>query len=67
MFIAVKEQRVIGAYSSFDEAYAATIKKENLGSFIIQHCTQDALEPSARFTWNGAINAVVCEGGSYGY
>jgi len=55
MFIVVKDQYVIGAFSSFDEAYAATIEKEDLGSFIIQHCTQDALEPSARFAWNNVV------------
>ena len=55
MFITVKDQRVIGAYSSFDEAYTATIEKDELGSFIIQHCTEDALEPSARFAWNNVI------------
>jgi|GEM_PF-1228775 len=55
MFIVIKDQCVIGAYSSFDEAYAATIKKEELGSFIIQHCTQDALKPSARFAWNNVV------------
>jgi len=55
MFIVVKDQCVIGAYSSFDEAYTATIEKEELGSFIIQHCTKDALEPSARFAWNNVV------------
>jgi len=55
MFIVVKDQYVIGAFSSFDEAYTATIEKEELGSFIIQHCTQDALDSSPRFAWNNVV------------
>ena len=54
-FVVIKDQRVISAYCSFDEAYTATIEKEDLGNFIIQHCTQNALEPSARFAWNNIV------------
>jgi hypothetical protein len=31
-FVVIKDQCVIGAYSSFDEAYIATTEKEELGS-----------------------------------
>jgi len=51
-FIVIKNQDVIASYDSFDEAYAATIKKEKLGDFIIQHCVAGALEPSAHFAWS---------------
>jgi len=52
MYIVIKNQCVIAAYSSFDEAYEKTIKLEVLGSFIIQQCTPEALSPTANFAWN---------------
>jgi len=51
-FVAIKDQKVIGVHDSFDDAYVETIKGEDLGSFIIQHCSSDALMPSANFAWN---------------
>lgn len=57
-YIVIKDERVIGAYGSFDEAYEETIKTERLGSFIIQHSTKDALSPSANFAWNNVTFAL---------
>lgn len=37
-FIAIKGQKVIGSYDSHGEALTETTKKEELGTFIIQHC-----------------------------
>lgn len=37
-FIVIKNQSVIGSYSSHHEAYDETIKTEELGTFLIQHC-----------------------------
>ena len=54
-YIVIKDQRVIASYDNFDEAYTETMKKEKLGSFIIQHCTPDALMPSAKFAWNNVV------------
>lgn len=54
-FIAIMDQQVVGKYNSFDEAYTASIEKYELGSFIIQHCIEDALEPSARFAWSNVV------------
>lgn len=38
-FIVLKNEKVIGAYSSHGEAYNETLKTEELGTFLIQHCT----------------------------
>jgi ABC-type Zn uptake system ZnuABC Zn-binding protein ZnuA len=37
-FVVIKNKAVIGAHGSFEEAYEETIKTEELGTFIIQHC-----------------------------
>ena len=37
-YIVLKDCRVIGSYDALDEAYKETIKKEALGTFIIQQC-----------------------------
>lgn len=37
-YLAIKDKRVIGAYSSFGEAVRKTAEKEPLGSFIVQLC-----------------------------
>ena len=39
--IVIKEQSVIGAYDSFEEAYESTIKTEELGTFLIQFCSKE--------------------------
>ena len=40
-FLVIKDQNVIGVYDSFDEAYSETVKKEKLGTFLIQLCRND--------------------------
>lgn len=40
-FLAIKDRQVIGAYQSYAEGVKKTSQKEELGTFIIQHCTQD--------------------------
>jgi hypothetical protein len=37
-FIVIKNNAVIGSYDSEGEAYIETLKKEELGTFLIQHC-----------------------------
>jgi hypothetical protein len=37
-FIVIKDNTVIGVYNSHTEAYNETIKVEELGTFLIQHC-----------------------------
>jgi len=41
-YIVIKEQSVIGEYDSFEEAYDNTIKTEELGTFLIQHCSEES-------------------------
>jgi len=38
-FVVVKNFKVIGSYSTFDAAIKETIKKEELGTFIVQKCS----------------------------
>lgn len=40
-FLAIKNQNVIGVYDTFDEALENTLKKETLGTFLIQECLAD--------------------------
>jgi len=40
-FIIIKDETVIEAYNSFDEAYQSAIKTEQLGTFLIQHCVEN--------------------------
>ena len=41
VFLAIKNQQVIGTYQSYAEGVKKTAQKEELGTFIVQHCTQD--------------------------
>lgn len=40
-FIAIKQQKVLGSYSSYAEAVKETQKTEELGTFIVQQCGPD--------------------------
>ncbi|MCL2628999.1 MAG: hypothetical protein FWD44_09955 [Oscillospiraceae bacterium] len=37
-FLAIKNEKVIGVYSSFDEAVDTTLLTEEIGTFIVQEC-----------------------------
>ena len=37
-FIVIKNDSVIGSYPSHSEAYHTTLKTEEIGTFLIQHC-----------------------------
>ena len=37
-FVAVKNQSILAAYDSFNDALDATLKTEELGTFLIQEC-----------------------------
>ncbi|MBD5100949.1 MAG: hypothetical protein HDT29_06865 [Clostridiales bacterium] len=41
-FIVIKDCEVLGAYDTFDDAYKTTIRSEQIGTFIIQHCSKSA-------------------------
>ena len=38
VYLAIKEQKVLGAYPSYAEAVHETEKTEPIGSFIVQYC-----------------------------
>lgn len=38
-FLVIIDQKVVGVYSSMDEAYFEAQKKYELGTFLIQKCT----------------------------
>ncbi|MDR0519302.1 MAG: hypothetical protein LBG82_04535 [Clostridiales Family XIII bacterium] len=40
-FLVIKNEKVIGAYNSFDDAFSETIKTEKLGTFLIQDCVSN--------------------------
>ncbi len=37
-FLVIKDQKIIGNYSSEIEAYSETVKNHELGTFLIQEC-----------------------------
>jgi len=37
-FVAVKNQNILGAYNTFNEALENTLKTDELGTFLIQEC-----------------------------
>jgi len=37
-FVVVKNQSVLGVYDNFMNAYETTLKKEEIGTFLIQEC-----------------------------
>ena len=51
-YIAIKEETVIGDYNSFEDAYNNLCEKEEIGTFIIQHCISEAEQYRMNFAWN---------------
>jgi hypothetical protein len=54
-FLVIKNEKVISAYNSFDDAFAETIKTEPLGTFLIQECVADTAELIKTFQGNVAF------------
>ena len=48
-FIVIKKDKIIGSYDSEAQAYADTIKKHKLGTFLIQLCLSDKEIPPQVF------------------
>ena len=48
-FIVIKNQNVIGAYGSEEDAYSTTVKEHSLGTFLIQKCLPEAEIPPQIF------------------
>lgn len=56
-YIVVKNMAVIGVYSSHAEGVNETSKTEDLGTFIVQHCTADESGYTKHlYTYFGNIN-----------
>lgn len=43
-FIIIKDRQIIDSYDTFEEAVAESSKKYELGTFIIQKCSEDLSE-----------------------
>jgi hypothetical protein len=56
-FIVLKNGKVIGVYNSHLEAYTETVKKNELGTFLIQHCLPGADSYSQTFHSQVIIHA----------
>ena len=41
-FLAIKNETILGSYTSFKEAVETTLLAEEIGAFIIQECSGDA-------------------------
>ena len=37
-YVAIKNQKILGNYSSYAECVRSTSKSEKMGTFIVQHC-----------------------------
>lgn len=57
-FIVLKDEKVIGVYASHFEAYNETVKKEELGTFLIQHCLPGKDSYSQTFHSQVIIHAI---------
>ena len=54
-FLVIKNEQVIGAYNSFDDALNETIKTEKPGTFLIQECVEDPKDLILTFQGNVAF------------
>lgn len=57
-FIVLKNEKVIGVYISHSEAYNETLKKEELATFLIQHCLPGSDSYSQTFHSQVIIHAL---------
>jgi hypothetical protein len=39
-FVVIKGKKIIGSYDSHEEARRETLKQEELGTFLIEHCKE---------------------------
>lgn len=51
-FVAIKDLHILGAYSTFNDALNETLKKEELGTFLIQECFRNKEECVHNFQGN---------------
>ena len=48
-FIVIKNQEIIGAYDTFEEAVSESSKEHELGTFIVQKCSKNLAEQTQVF------------------
>ena len=41
VYLAIKDEQVLGVYSTYAEGVKKTAQVQELGTFIVQHCTHD--------------------------
>jgi len=51
-FLTIKNNQVLNAYTTFDEALSDTLKTEELGTFIIQECLENREQLVQHFQGN---------------
>lgn len=56
-YIVIKNQSILGAYDSFNDAYTITISTEELGTFLIQECTKNTEKSINNFFSNNVVFA----------
>ncbi len=56
-FIVIKDEQVIGDYSTEAEAYDVTVKEHKLGTFLIQHCLPGEESTTTTFYSNRVVVA----------
>lgn len=57
-FIVIKNEKVIGVFTSHSEAYNETVKEHELGTFLIQHCLPGKDSYSQTFHSQVIIHAI---------
>ena len=57
-FLVIKNQKVIGVYDSFGEAFSETRKSEELGTFLIQECFRNLKESVHHFQSNVSFSVM---------
>lgn len=55
LFIAIKNQKVLGSYPSYADGVKETAKTEKLGTFIVQQCAESETALLVRITSVGLI------------
>jgi hypothetical protein len=51
-FLAIKNMNILGSYDSFNAALGETLKKEPVGTFIIQECFENKEQSVNHFQGN---------------
>lgn len=55
-FLVIKDNQIIGAYDNEDVALKTTLKKEKLGTFLVQECVESPKASAHHFQGNVSFN-----------